>query len=81
MDYWIIKAEAELPDGSKGILSCKFHERDSESTSDAECLFRLQRAAARYKAKIIGPMSVVDDEEAYAAERIKREQQCQASTR
>jgi hypothetical protein len=75
MDYWIIKAEAELPDGRKGILSCKFHERDSESTSESECLFRLQMTAARYKAKIIGPMSVVDDEEAYAAKRIKREQQ------
>ncbi len=37
MDYWIIKAEAENKDGRRGTISCKFHERDSESTSKEEC--------------------------------------------
>ncbi len=62
MDHWIIKAEAERQDGTKGVLSCKFSERDSESTSDDECLFMLMMAAKKHNAKIIGPMTVVTDD-------------------
>ena len=47
MDYWIIKAEAEAKDGSRGTVSCKFHERDSESTSNEECAMLLMMAADR----------------------------------
>lgn len=61
MDHWIIQAEAELPDGTKGVLSCKFSERDSESSNNDECMLRLMMAAAKRNAKIIGPMTVTHD--------------------
>ena len=61
MDHWIIQAEAELPDGTKGVLSCKFSERDSESSSDDECMLRLMMAASKRNAKIVGPMNVIHD--------------------
>jgi len=61
MDYWIIKAEAEAKDGSRGTVSCKFHERDSESTSKDECALMLMMAADRQKVKIVGPIEVVTD--------------------
>ena len=61
MDYWIIKAEAEAKDGRRGTVSCKFHERDSESTSEDECAFMLMMAADRQKVKIVGPIEVVTD--------------------
>ena len=61
MDYWIIKAEAEDKNGRRGTISCKFHERDSESTSDEECAMRLMMAADRQNVKIVGPIEVVTD--------------------
>jgi hypothetical protein len=61
MDYWIIKAEAEDKDGRRGTISCKFHERDSESTSKEECALRLMMAADRQNVKIVGPIEVVTD--------------------
>ena len=61
MDHWIIQAEAELPDSTKGVLSCKFSERDSESSSKDECMLRLMMAAGKRNAKITGPMTVIHD--------------------
>ena len=61
MDYWIIKAEAEREDGSRGVISVKFSERDSESTSDEECAFMLTRAAEKQKVKIVGPIKTETD--------------------
>jgi hypothetical protein len=61
MDYWIIKAEAEHEDGRRGVISVKFSERDSESTSDEECAFMLTRAAERQKVKIVGPIKTETD--------------------
>ena len=72
MDYWIIRAEAVAEDGSRGILSCKFSERDSESTSDAECELRLQIAADNQNVKIIGPIEVVTDWEMHAKKDAER---------
>lgn len=72
MDYWIIRAEAESEDGEKGMLSCRFSERDSESTSDDECYLRLQMAASNQNVKIVGPMEVVTDWEMHAQKDAER---------
>ena len=72
MNYWIIRAEAVAEDGSRGILSCKFRERDSESTSDAECELRLRIAADNKNVKIIGPIEVVTDWEMHAEKDTER---------
>jgi len=61
MDYWIIKAEAEDKNGRRGTISCKFHERDSETTSKEECEILLMMAADRQKVKIVGPFEVITD--------------------
>jgi hypothetical protein len=61
MDYWIIKAEAKHEDGRRGVISVKFSERDSESTSDEECAFMLTRAAEELKVKIVGPIKTETD--------------------
>ena len=79
MDYWIIKAEAEGKDGRRGTLSCKFHERDSESTSDEECDIRLMMAADRQKVKIVGPIEVVTDWDTHAKKDAERAAQSQAT--
>ena len=72
MDYWIIKAEAKRANGSAGTLSVKFHERDSESSSQEECMFRLQMAASKYGVEIIGPMTVIADDAEYEAAKQRR---------
>ena len=61
MDYWIIKAEAEDKNGRRGTISCKFHERDSETTSKEECEILLMMAADRQNVKIVGPFEVITD--------------------
>ena len=61
MDYWIIKGEAEHEDGRRGVISVKFSERDSESTSDKKCALMLTRAAERQKVKIVGPIKTEID--------------------
>ena len=66
MDYWIIKAEAVHSDGRKGTVSHRFHERDSESTSDEECALMLMMAADRANVKIVGPITVDTDWETIA---------------
>ena len=61
MDYWIIKAEAEDKHGRRGTISCKFYERDSETSSDDELAFMLMMAADRQKVKIVGPIKTETD--------------------
>jgi hypothetical protein len=72
MDYWIIKAEAEREDGSRGVISVKFSERDSESTSDEECAFMLTRAAEKQKVKIVGPIKTKTDWKKHAEKDAER---------
>lgn len=72
MDYWIIKAEAEREDGNRGVISVKFSERDSESTSDEECAFMLTRAAEKQKVKIVGPIKTEIDWKKHAEKDAER---------
>ena len=72
MDYWIIKAEAEHENGSRGVISVKFSERDSESASQSECVLRLMMAADKQKVKIVGPITTETDWEKHAEKDAER---------
>ena len=72
MNHWIIKARYEEKDGSGGVLSCKFSERESETTSVAECRFRLEMEADHAGVKIVGPVEVFKDWRTHAARDAER---------